>query len=42
MVHTMYVENLSRFVNARPVAGRGIAIQAVGHTSSDVQCNSCK
>ena len=41
MVHTMYVNNLSRSVNAKPVAGRGIAMQVVGHTSSDVQCNYC-
>ena len=40
MVHTMhYVDNLSRSVNAKPVAGRGIAMQVVGHTSSGVQCN---
>ena len=37
MVHTMYVDNLSRSVNAKPVAGRDIAMQVVGHTtSSDV------
>ena len=30
MVHTMYVENLSRSVNAKPVAGRRIAMQVVG------------
>ncbi|CAN0516343.1 unnamed protein product, partial [Laminaria digitata] len=42
MIHTMYVDNLSRSVNAKPVAGRGIAMQVVGHTSSDVQCNYCK
>ena len=42
MVHTMYVDNLSRSINAKPIAGRGIAMQVVGHTSSDVQCNYCK
>ena len=42
MVHTMYVNNLSRSVNAKPVARRGIAMQMVGYTSSDVQCNYCK
>ena len=41
-VHTMYVDNLSRFVNAKPTTGRGIAMQVVGHTSSDVQCNYFK
>ena len=42
MVHTMYVDNLSRSVNANPIAGRGIAMQVVRHTSSDVQCNYCQ
>ena len=42
MVHTMYVDNLSRSVNAKPIAGGGIAMQVVGQTSSDVQCNYCK
>ena len=42
MVHTMYVDNLSRSVNDKPVAGRGITMGVVGHTSSDVQCNYCK
>ena len=42
MVHTMHVNNLSRSVNAKPVAGDSIAMQVVGHTSSDVQCNYCK
>ncbi|CAN0176458.1 unnamed protein product, partial [Laminaria digitata] len=42
MVHTMYVDNLSRSGNAKPVAGRGIAMQVVGQTSSDVQCSYCK
>ena len=32
MVHTMYVDNLSRPSNAKPVAGRGIAMQVAGHT----------
>ena len=38
----MYVYNLSRSVNAKPVASRGIDMRVVGHTSSDVQCNYCK
>ena len=38
----MYVDNLSRSDNGNPVAGRGIAMQVVGHTSSDVQCDYCK
>ena len=42
MVHTVYVDNLSRSVNAKPSSGRGIAMQVVGHISSDVQCNYCK
>ena len=42
MVHTIYFDNLSRSVNAEPVAGHGIAMQVVGHTSSDVQCNYCR
>ena len=42
MVHTMYVDNLSRPVNHKPVAGRGIAMQATGHKISDVRCNYCK
>ena len=42
MVHTMYVNNLPRSVNAKPVLGRGIAMQVAGHTSSDVQCNYCE
>ena len=39
MVNTMYVDNISRSVSAKPVAGCGIAMQVAGHTSSDVQCN---
>ena len=42
MVHTMYVDNLSRAVNAEPVAGRGIAMQVVGHTRIDQQCTTAK
>ena len=42
MVHTMYVDNLSRSVNAKPVAGRRIGIQVVGDTSGDVKLNYCK
>ena len=42
MVHTMYVDNLSCSVSAKPIAGRGIAMLVVGHTSSDMQCNYCK
>ena len=41
MVHTMYDNRLSRSVNTKPVAGRRVAMQVVGHTSSDVQCNYC-
>ena len=36
MVHTMYVDNRSRSINAKPIAGRGIAMRVVGNTSSDV------
>ena len=42
MVHTIYADNLSRFINAMPIAGPGIVMQVVGHTSSDAQCNYCK
>ena len=42
MVHTMYVDNLSRPSNPKPVAGRGIAMQAAGHNNSDVRCNYCR
>ena len=42
IVEPMYVDNLSRSVNAKPVAGRSIVMQVVGHTSSDVRCNCCK
>ena len=42
MVHTMYVDKLSRSFNAKPVAGRGISMQVVGDNSSDVRCNYCK
>ena len=42
MVHTMYVDNLSRPVNHKPVAGRSIAMQATGHNSNEVRCNYCK
>ena len=42
MVSTMCVNNLSRSSNSKPVAGRGIAIQVVGDSSSDVKCNYCK
>ena len=41
MVHTMYDNRLSRWVNTKPVAGRRVAMQVVGHTSSDVQFNYC-
>ena len=41
MVHTMYDNRLSRSVNTKPVAGRRVAMQVVGHTSSDVQFNYC-
>ena len=39
MVHTMFVEILSRSFHSKPVAGHGIALQAAGHTNSDVRCN---
>ena len=39
MVHTMFVEILSRSFHSKPVAGHGIAMQAAGHTNSDVRCN---
>ena len=42
MVHTMYVDNLSRSVSAEPVAGRGIATHVVGHTRIDEQCTAAK
>ena len=42
IVHTMYVDNLSRSVYAKPVARRGIAMQVVGHTSSDVLSTTAK
>ena len=42
MVHTVYVDNLSRSFNSKPVAGRGIAMQVVGDNSNGVKCNYCK
>ena len=42
MVHTVYVDNPSRSVTANPIAGCVTAVQLVGHTSSDMQCNYCK
>ena len=41
MMHTIYADNISHSVNAQSIAGRGIARQVVGHTSSGVQCNHC-
>ena len=38
MVHTMYVDNCSCSVSAKPITGRGIAMQVVGHTS--VTCST--
>ena len=38
MVHTMYVDNLSRPSNAKAVVGRGIAMQVVGHNG--VTCSA--
>ena len=38
----MYVDNLSRSVNAKPVASRSIAMQVLGHTSYEMQYNYCK
>ena len=42
MVHTMYVDNLSRPSSAKPVAGRGIAMQVAGHNGSNMLCTYCK
>ena len=42
MVHNMYVDNLSRSFNSKPVAGRGIAMQVVRDNSGDVKCSCCK
>ncbi|CAN0287066.1 unnamed protein product, partial [Scytosiphon promiscuus] len=42
MVHTMYVNHLSRPSSVKPVAGRGIAMQVAGHNGRDVQCTYCK
>ena len=42
VVHTMYVDNLSRPSNAKPVAGRGIAMQMAGHNGSNVPCTYYK
>ena len=42
MVHTMYVDNLSRSFNSKPIAGHGIAMKVMGDNSSDVKCNYCK
>lgn len=42
MMHTMYVENISRPHKPKPIVGRGITIQAAGHSNSDPQCNYCK
>ena len=37
MVHTTYVNNLSRSFNSKPVAGCGIAMQVVGDNNSEVK-----
>ena len=42
MVHNMYVDNLLRSFNAKPVVDHGIAMPVVGDNSSDVRCNYCK
>ena len=42
MVHTMFVDNLSRPSHSKPVAGRGIARQAAGHPNSDVRGKYCR
>ena len=42
MVHTMFVDSRSRPSHSMPVAGRGIAMQADGHTNSDVWCKYCR
>ena len=36
IVHTMFVDRLSRLSHSKPVTGGGIAMQAAGHTNSDV------
>lgn len=40
--HTMNVNSILRPLNSKPVAGRGITMQAAGYNGSDVQCNYCK
>ena len=42
MVHTMYVDNLSRSFNSKPVAGGCIAMKVMGDNSNDVKCIYCK
>ena len=42
MAHTMFVDSLLRPSYSKPVAGRGIAMQAAGHTDSDVRCKYCR
>ena len=42
MVHTTLVDSLSQPSPSKPVAGRGVAIQAAGHANSDVWCKYCR
>ena len=42
MVHTMYVDNRSCSVSAKPVTGRDIAMQVVGHTSVTCSATTAK
>ena len=42
MVHTLFVDSLSRPSHPKPVAGRGIAMLAAGDTKSDVRCSYCR
>ena len=37
----MYVANVSRSLNSKPLAGHGLATQVVGDNSSDVKSNYC-
>ena len=42
MLHTMFVDNLSRSSHSESVAGRGIAMQEAGHKNSDAWCMHCR
>ena len=41
MLHAMFLDSLSRPFHSKLVAGWSIAIQAAGHTKSDVRYHSC-